>query len=243
MKRQIAILAAGILMAGVFVLPVSAQEDPGPCSNVATTVSLPTNNSTVGRVFTVQGKIKQTIQGGAEYQNGPIVIFIDDGFYILPERRGNPDKQGEIFPLTRADGSFTVSIDLNGNSVIEQSDGSEKSVSDGKHVLRVSGYGDGCQAAPPAEVTLNVQSAAPAAARVVTQTTQKPLPALTPTPSPSIAPVMASSSPEAKTGGASLNPAVALGLGALLGAAILALAEVSALEYRRKHGGAGIKKK
>jgi hypothetical protein len=60
----------------------------------------------------------------------------------------------------------------------------------------------------------------------------------TPTPSPSVTPVMATPTPEAASG-QGVNPTTALILGALLGAALLSLAEVSALEYRKKHGRAG----
>lgn len=249
MKKPLAILVAGTLMAGVFVLPVAAQESQDPeeypeyeCNSDQITnykITLPAPGATVGRTFALKGSITPSVDD-IQYVN----IEIDGQAYVDPRNRThdpNDYTQPYFYPFTDAQGNFDLTIDLSGNNVLEQyvfEGGVYKTIRSpiaaGTHKLRVGFDGYFCSNGP-AEQTFILQDAAP---KTVAQTApryqQAPKPAPSASPSPSVAPVMAT--PATETAGSSLNPAVALALGALLGAAILALAEVSALEYKRKHG-------
>jgi hypothetical protein len=241
MKKQLATVAAGTLMAGVFILPASAQND---FRDITVTINQPQPNTTVGSKFTVTGTLSDSCP-----ISDTVFLYdhVDSGSdnYARPYDPNDSHSYSVYSPVTINGNTFTYTVDLSKAYWNASGEQVPQVPQPGKanFYFSTEPYYNECYGS--ASVALNIQYPTPV------QPTQaqkpKPVPSAiakaeaspTPSPSPSIAPVMASASPGADTAGASLNPGVALALGALLGAAFLALAEVSALEYRKKHGPSG----
>jgi hypothetical protein len=234
--------------AAALLYPSTAVAQNGdPCAGGATTVhtdvTTPLDQATLGRTFNLQGKVTVTQPGGQpEGLQGALVIVIDDAVYIDPSGRaagGGID----YLPSTNNDGTFNISIDLNGENVVSRPLGGSTAIADGRHEFQIGGYFDGCIRPEDALLSLTVASGAAPAPKVENKVIQKPLAKVSPrsvaspTPSPLPSP-SAAVTPQAtgETKGASgFNPWLAALIGLLGGGALVAGAEYSAHRYHRRH--------
>ena len=233
MKKHLAILSTGALAAGLFALPASAHQGESGIIQVVT----PAEGATVGSIFTVTVKVDTEVRCQL-----PSQIFLTSqesaqqpealASFVIPSlpvyvQSNNPSytyrvNTAEAYGFDPEGGSVPRVPPAGRYDVVVASDDEQCDYAFGHSGVFSLAYQTQPVAAPKAKPS------------VAPQVAQKVL--ATPSPSPSVAPVMATPTAEVKSDESEIDPMVALILGALLGAAILALAEVSAVEYRKKHG-------
>lgn len=238
-KRTVTSVSILALAAGLANAPlVLAQTD---YTDVNLQISTPSDNATVGSVIKVNGAMDSACQLSDS-------VYLEDNVnsgsinYRAPyDPKGSHSYSISAAPVVSGN-TFTYTIDLSKAYWNREGDLIPQVPQPGQAEIYVStNYTSEqtCYGSASRKVTIQYPE--------VVQPTQaqkpKPVPSaiaqqLAPTssPSPSVKPVMATPTAEVKSENNELDPMAALLLGALLGAAILALAEVSAVEYRKKHG-------
>lgn len=244
-------LAATAITAAVLSVPgvglVSAQEGaPVQCpQQPSVSVSSPSSGVTVGRQFTLAGKV--TVGQGDEPVR-PVYLEIDDKLYVHPDNRNADPYQQYFTPLTDNLGNYSFTIDLTGDRVTEEYVNGQYvryPLSDGQHKFSVytfaeGPYGEAYAHCPgpegPKELLLTVKSDAPS---VVSQQQSrlvqrpKPSPLASESPSPSVAPVK---SDEVKVDDdQDMKSWLWALLAFVIGGLTTGLAEYSAVRYHRKH--------
>lgn len=177
---------------------------------VTVTVSQPASGSTVGRSVTFSGTAKPDIS---------LALDIDGVQYLDPRDRPMGDTGREYIPaaVSDANGRFTFTADLSGNSVLIDSNGNRKPLTAGPHTFLLSELYSPVSGKSP-DIRLTVQDAA-APARA-----EQPAATVTPSASPSAVPTAVAASDTKVESATHIEPWLAALLAAVGGALIVLLA-------------------
>ncbi len=214
-----AIVFAIILATFLITAPaLAANEAYGYPQNI--TISSPANGQTVGRVITIAG---QANPGAA------LSVLIDGKSYIDPRDRGTSEPRDAAIPGgADGNGSYSFTINLEGDRVVNNEQGQSSGVSNGSHRLMVIEF---YRPGRSNEISFTVQDGSSNTGQSVSQPQPAAATSATPSPSPSPSPVV--SPPSAMVEGAnSVSPWIALLVGGLIGAGLGAAVDRLVLSRR-----------
>lgn len=220
MKKSLLTFAPALALAAVIAVPVA-----GASSGL--TIDTPGLGTPIGKSVIFGGYASVPPGGNAggatdgSKCSGPTTVMFTDGSGQTGYAPISDTSQGSL-KLTGTRWSLPINL---GTDLVTQSGNTKVALQAGKLTITVQSQAAGCEAT----VTYNYQPSQTVAA----ETTPTATP--TPTPTPTLTP-SASASPATAAATNTISPLMVFLIGALLGAALLSLAEVSAVSYLKKHG-------